>query len=130
MATKKPKNGIDTEKLFQQMLNSGDRSLTDAPEEQVVPPTRTQSIIETQAAEKAVKKTPVQIYLTPDTALQLRLQGAAKTKEKDKTAIAMAAIEILLEISDETYLAAKNRALLDGVSVGEVFEEALKKYLI
>lgn len=66
------------------------------------------------------EKERVTVYLTKAQMKELRLQDAAKVKEADRSALIRAGLDIVLSISDETYVSLKQKAEVEGVSLGEI----------
>ena len=66
------------------------------------------------------------VYLTKAQMKELRLQDAAKVKEADRSALIRAGLDIVLSISDETYVSLKQKAEVEGVSLGEIVKRIVE----
>lgn len=71
-------------------------------------------------------KERVTVYLTKAQMKELRLQDAAKVKEADRSALIRAGLDIVLSISDETYVSLKQKAEVEGVSLGEIVKRIVE----
>lgn len=122
------KKRIDTSTLFQNMMNAGDTSnIGEESVDKAIGSENKRSGRRKQTL-PVEKKVPVTIYLTEKTALELRQQGASKQKAKDKTAIAAAAIELLLDMDASIYEQLRSFAATTGKTTGQVVNEALEKF--
>ena len=72
------------------------------------------------------EKERVTVYLTKAQMKELRLQDAAKVKEADRSALIRAGLDIVLSISDETYVSLKQKAEVEGVSLGEIVKRIVE----
>ena len=123
---------INTDALFQNMVpqhTEQDRTVsgeTSTPENE-----KKSEKIHSARGRKPQKEKNVQvsIYLRPDQARELRLQDALKEKESDMSAIARTGLDIVLKMSSAVYGEMKARADADGLTPGELVEQALKAYL-
>jgi hypothetical protein len=75
------------------------------------------------------KKSQVSIYLTEDQIIQIDEQTGIRKKERDKSALARVALEIVLSLSEEEYARLKFAAIQNETTPGRIVIEALDAYL-
>lgn len=81
------------------------------------------SVLDKQETEE---KERVTVYLTKAQVKELRLQDAVKVKEADRSALIRAGLDIVLSIGDETYVSLKQKAEVEGVSLGEIVKRIVE----
>lgn len=112
------KDRIDVGGMFSKMIQAGEQ-----PEKKTALKNKT----DRAAARTDEKKIPLTIYLPESQAKKLRLQSVEKEKGKDQSQITSRALEIALSMDGEIFQKLFAAAAMEGTSVGEIVDRALKE---
>lgn len=123
---------VNTDDMFKNMIspyNGTDEAIV----KEEVKENQPSSISSSSVSQKSVldkqeteEKERVTVYLTKAQVKELRLQDAVKVKEADRSALIRAGLDIVLSIGDETYVSLKQKAEVEGVSLGEIVKRIVE----
>ena len=130
-------NRVNTDSMFESLLGKN-TGVTNSLMEKTEPIAESIQVSEELAFEKSRvgrKAKPIQeqtvqisVYPTKQQAKALRIQAAEGEKEKDKSALARTAFDIVLTLSSEEYNQMKECAMQQGKTPGEIVQQALQLY--
>ena len=131
MVSKMSKRG-NTDDMFKNMIspyNGTDKAIV----KKEVKENQSSSISSSSVSQKSVldkqeteEKERVTVYLTKAQVKELRLQDAVKVKEADRSALIRAGLDIVLSISDKTYLRLKREGEEEGCSLGKIVKRIVE----
>ena len=130
-------NRVNTDSMFESLLgkNTGNNPISEqraVPPVEKIPPEEENVFEKSRAGRKAkpLQEQTVQIsvYPTKQQAKALRIQAAEGEKERDRSALARTAFDIVLTLTNEEYNQMKMCAAEQGKTAGEIVQQALRYY--
>ena len=120
---------VDPDELMKNMIGATAKTVQEDPVEEKASVTTQAKKTELGRKPEKEKKAQVSIYLTEDQIIQIDEQTGIRKKERDKSALARVALDIVLSLNEEEYARLKFAAIQKETTPGRIVRDALEAYL-